>query len=599
MSDHASDDQLTPMQAESDEVNNAHESDDEPESQFEDLNTSMGPVNNEFAGDELVDNEFATDELMTDEAHSAALVILSNGGESDESFQSQVLGIEGFREVTPGHEEHENVRESGTQSIQNDDVTMLDQPDVDIETSHEPADHDHVMEHEHDEQGNTSTARDFVQEDVDAELSLFIPERSSSHSPAAFPGPPCLSTASPHQTPTPTRQSQASSRSSVFAKVRNMQKRVRERKSAFNNPTTTFHSSADLDPETYLEAVTSGLRPPVGAYPVEVDEDEMAHRKALAEFAEQKRRIQRIKEEHNGRLPFRYDVEWSRAKGAEDARLRKRQRDRATVDEDGEQDVFPLANTQTDERDEESDDADEHRPRRRGQQPRKPVKPISMQDAEMRSMLVAVEADEDRPKKKKKGDPPQGPRPAKSRASKSKPRPSQAKGAGKSTAKGSRKTAKDKRNLEQATKQATSLFNSDVFEQQAGMSGANQPTFTNRNKAEALKELIASVPIQDKKQVRNDMNILLQASKDFDGVGACKIASSSNWSVRGMKTTLKGYQVLGTAFMRRRENEVNEPRGGLMADQMGLGKTLMMLGEFLWCDHVQLLTWASKHCKLP
>jgi hypothetical protein len=48
-----------------------------------------------------------------------------------------------------------------------------------------------------------------------------------------------------------------------------------------------------------------------------------------------------------------------------------------------------------------------------------------------------------------------------------------------------------------------------------------------------------------------------------------------------MKTALKGYQVLGTSFMRRRENAIEHPQGGLMADQMGLGKTLMMLANIV------------------
>jgi SNF2 family DNA or RNA helicase len=54
-------------------------------------------------------------------------------------------------------------------------------------------------------------------------------------------------------------------------------------------------------------------------------------------------------------------------------------------------------------------------------------------------------------------------------------------------------------------------------------------------------------------------------------------ASGGNWLVKGMKTSLKGYQVLGSAFMRRRENAAEEPLGGLMADQMGLGKTLWVI----------------------
>jgi SNF2 family DNA or RNA helicase len=38
---------------------------------------------------------------------------------------------------------------------------------------------------------------------------------------------------------------------------------------------------------------------------------------------------------------------------------------------------------------------------------------------------------------------------------------------------------------------------------------------------------------------------------------------------------------MGTAFMRRRENDQYEPRGGLMADQMGLGKTLMTMANII------------------
>jgi len=51
------------------------------------------------------------------------------------------------------------------------------------------------------------------------------------------------------------------------------------------------------------------------------------------------------------------------------------------------------------------------------------------------------------------------------------------------------------------------------------------------------------------------------------------------WIVSGMKTTLKHYQVLGTAFMRRREGSSTQPKGGILADEMGLGKTIMMLAN--------------------
>lgn len=380
----------------------------------------------------------------------------------------------------------------------------------------------------------------------------------------------------------------------MFARVRNMQKLAKARKDAYNRVAAATQPSADLDPETYLEAVTSGIRPPAGAYPNDTNEDEMAHRQALAEFQKQKRHYDKIKEQNNGRLSFQRDVEWMKIKGAEDARLKKRQRDLVNAELGDEQDLFPQVRTRAEEQEEESDDAlyaeDGPRKRRRGEQPRKQTKPVSIQDAELQAMRVALDASDDLPKKKRKGgaglqDTQEGRSSAKVRTIKSKAtRPSRSKAAGKSAAKGPRKTAKDKRELERATKQATSLFNANVFEQQAGMSAADQPTFKARSKAEALKELIASVPVQEKKQARSDMNTLIQASKDFDGYGSCKVAPGGNWMVKGMKTSLKGYQVLGSAFMRRRENDASEPRGGLMADQMGLGKTLMMLGQYTFAD---------------
>jgi hypothetical protein len=423
---------------------------------------------------------------------------------------------------------------------------------------------------------------------------------------------PRLSAAPPRLTQTPARQPEASGgRLSIFAKVRGMQKLAQARRKTSNKHAVASQPSADLDPEAYLEAVTSGITPPAGAFP-DVDEDEMAHRHALAEFQKQKRLYDKFKEQHNGRLPFRQDVEWMKIKGAEDARLKKRQRELVMAQEDEEQDLFPQVHTHGEERDEESHDGffgeGSFRKRRHGEQPRKQSKPVSIQEAELQAMRVALEASDDLPKKKMKGvaglKDTQEPRPStKSRGSKPKTAlPSRSKAAGKLAAKKPRRTIKDKRELERATKQATSLFNANVFEQQAGMSAADQPTLKMGDKAEALKELIASVPIQDKKQTRNDMNTLLQASKDFDGVGACKIAAGGNWMVRGMKTSLKGYQVLGSAFMRRRENGTQEPRGGLMADQMGLGKTLMMLGAcncVVILTGVPLLTTISEHREFP
>lgn len=488
--------------------------------QLDDPSTFTGPIDNGAPANDV---------------HAAALAILPKG---DNDFMHTVLGVEGYQEVDPGHEKQQ--------------------------------------EHVH-----TS-----IEDDLNNSSSLFIPEHDpSSDPPTRFPIPSHLIAAPRSLRSISDRQSAAPPKLSVFAKVRDMQRRAKERKKATNN-----HAAppllGNLNPEVYREAVTASLRP---SAPVEIDEDEMAHRQALAEYQRQKRHYEDVKAQNNGRLPVRQDVEWMRVKGAEDARLMKRQRDLAMTYEGDEQDLFPPITYQANEQDEAYENEiyndGESRKRRRGDQPRKFGKQMSMQDAELQAMQVALEVDQDVCKKRKKGvvgdDIVQDGRPPPSKkANKSKTaRPSRAKAAGKSTARTSRKTAKEKRELERATKQATSLFNANVFEQQAGMAGADQPTFRTRKKADALKELIASVPTQERNNVRNDMNTLLQASKEFDGQAACKLASHGNWMVRGMKTTLKGYQVLGSAFMRRRENDTQEPRGGLMADQMGLGKTLMMLGE--------------------
>ena len=607
MSDDASDNQLVPMQAKSAKVDDLFEDDKDSESQFEDVTGSTDPV------------DAATD------AHAAALMVLPPG---DVTFAQEALDVKGRCETSPGHEEqHEDFHESieddpqpETQSLvqARADTAMSDhhhddgddpEPEQQAQrVSHQSIDHDTTMVDMPDEMDSTApttvinpqpsvnanTASRFARENS---TSLFIPERHSpSRSPAPLPMAPRLSAAPPHPTQTPAHEPEApGGRLSIFAKVRNMQKLAQARRNTFNKHAIASQPSTDLDPEAYLEAVTSGNTPPAGALP-DVNEDEMAHRHALAEFQKQKRLYDKVKEQHNGRLPLRQDVEWMKIKGAEDARLKKRQRDFVMAQENDGQDIFPQVHSHDEERNEEFGDGffgeGSFCKRRRGEQPRKQSKPVSIQDAELRAMRVALEASADLPKKKKKGaaglEDTQEPRPsAKSRGSKPKTAlPSRGKAAGKSAAKGPRKTAKGKRELERATKQATSLFNANVFEQQAEMGAADQPTLRTMKKAEALKELIASVPIQDKKQVRNDMNILLQASKDFDGVGACKIAPGGNWMVRGMKTSLKGYQVLGSAFMRRRENDTQEPRGGLMADQMGLGKTLMTLGE---CNCVVVL----------
>lgn len=580
-------------------------SDDIPDNQFATMQIDPDDVNEQYENDEHLEDLFNEPTASTHgaddqvSANDAAQYILY---QDDVAFAHDVLGVEGFQEMESEQEEQHEVHEPFEDNLQAkselpEHADAHFEPKQEVQrTSQEPLDHDEIMDHAADAPNDAAATiavaipgPDQHNAEVNDSTSLFIPEYSPAHSTAPVPLPPSLSDVPSRQTSIPVRS--ASFRSSIFSKVRAMQKNAQDRKAALHKATPT-RMSEDVDAEAYLEAVTAGITPPSGAFPQPaVDEDEMAHRMALAEFQKQKKHYEGLRRKNGGRLGFRNDVEWMKIKGNEDVRVKKRQRMLAEIHESEEQDLFPPVRNPAYENDEEiagnSFGEGSSRKRRRGEQPYEQNESVSFQAAELRSMNVALEAANDNPKRKKKaagtGDGnvqpsqptprSQGSRSKSSRAPRSKPAAK--------VAKGSRRTAKNKRALENATRQATSLLNANVFEQQAGQETADQPTFRTQNKSQALKELIASVPVADKTQCTSDMNVLLSATKDFDGRGACRLApgNDGNWLVRGMATSLKGYQVLGAAFMRRRENDAHEPRGGLVADQMGLGKTLMTLGK--------------------
>ena len=95
------------------------------------------------------------------------------------------------------------------------------------------------------------------------------------------------------------------------------------------------------------------------------------------------------------------------------------------------------------------------------------------------------------------------------------------------------------------------------------------PLFTSTTKKEAFKELKASLDLSSPTTNR-DLKSLERAWEDFKGKGSLKANGKGEWSVKGMKSCLRHYQVVGVAFLRRRENGIH-PHGGLEADVMGLG----------------------------
>ncbi|QIW99174.1 hypothetical protein AMS68_004692 [Peltaster fructicola] len=108
-----------------------------------------------------------------------------------------------------------------------------------------------------------------------------------------------------------------------------------------------------------------------------------------------------------------------------------------------------------------------------------------------------------------------------------------------------------------------------------------QPTLAvGKNKSAALKSLLQSIPAKDKEAARSDTIKLDNASKVI-GARKVKYGSEEGFLLNGMKTPLKHYQVLGLAFMRDRENNERRPRGGILADGMGLGKTVEALANIV------------------
>ncbi|ESZ97694.1 hypothetical protein SBOR_1881 [Sclerotinia borealis F-4128] len=99
---------------------------------------------------------------------------------------------------------------------------------------------------------------------------------------------------------------------------------------------------------------------------------------------------------------------------------------------------------------------------------------------------------------------------------------------------------------------------------------------TTRTKTSQLQQLFANIPEgSSKSKGKSDKQRLLQASRSF-GYAQVK-AVGGKWLVKGMKSTLYHHQLLGAQWMVSRELSSEPPHGGLLADSMGLGKTVQTL----------------------
>ena len=121
-----------------------------------------------------------------------------------------------------------------------------------------------------------------------------------------------------------------------------------------------------------------------------------------------------------------------------------------------------------------------------------------------------------------------------------------------------------------------SLLTSNVFDDAANnIADANMPQapMNVTDKHKFMASLVAGLSNSDPR--RQEKNHILRCTSIL---GIKRVSQSENkeetWVIKGMKSRLRHHQVQGTAFMKERELADEGPWGGIVADAMGLGKTV-------------------------
>lgn len=125
------------------------------------------------------------------------------------------------------------------------------------------------------------------------------------------------------------------------------------------------------------------------------------------------------------------------------------------------------------------------------------------------------------------------------------------------------------------------LLTSNVFDDATANNDRDAlPVSSETNKRKAMKAIVASVPLENKREAKDDEAAILKATVTL---ASRKVTADGQggWKLQGMASSLHNHQILAANFMKVRETAGQQPLGGILADGMGLGKTLMTLATIV------------------
>jgi SNF2 family DNA or RNA helicase len=120
------------------------------------------------------------------------------------------------------------------------------------------------------------------------------------------------------------------------------------------------------------------------------------------------------------------------------------------------------------------------------------------------------------------------------------------------------------------------------FESNSCASSSNDDPLLSAQSIEAkthsdqMAQIMASIPDNfDTRRKSTQKKDLIEAKSVF---GYKKVeADNGMWRIKGMQTSIHSYQLTAVAWMIKREWARMKPFGGILADTMGMGKTVMSL----------------------